>query len=148
MGSTAPVWPYRLAMSVILAGSLSLGAIWGYVLWPVRVVYVDTPLRVLTPIVRAGDAVTVHLRYSKPYTHEALVGWMFASRGNVALGPVGLSALPPGEHEVNVYVPVPLGLPPGEYVVIFIVERQVRLPVPALWDRPVTASSEPFQVIR
>lgn len=142
----SPHWPYRLAMSVVVAGCLTLGAIWGYVLWPVRTVYVDTPLRVLTPVVRAGAYVAVHLRYSKPFEHEALVGFMFASKGNVALSPVGLSALPPGEHEFNVYIPVPQ-VPAGEYVVIAIVERQVRLPLPAVFDRAVTASSEPFRIV-
>ena len=140
-----PHWPYRLAMSVVIAGCLTLGAVWGYVLWPVQTVYVDTPLRVLTPTVKAGTYVVVHIRYSKPYEHEALVGYMFASQGNVALSPVGLSALPAGEHEFNIYIPVPV-LPPGEYVVVAIIERQVRLPLPAVFDRAVTAASEPFQV--
>lgn len=141
------LWPYRLAMSVIFAGLLTLGAVFGYALWPVRVVYIDTPMLVLTPEVRRGEFVTVHARYSKPYPHEALVGWMFASKGNVAFGPASLSALPTGEHEFNMYVPVPNAIPPGEYVVIFIIERQVRLPLPAIFDRPVTAASVPFTVL-
>lgn len=142
----SPGWPYRLAMSVIAAGCVTLGSLYAYVLWPVQVVYIDTPMRVLTPEVRAGEWLTVHVRYSKPFQHEALVGWMFASKGNVAFGPVSLSALPPGEHEFNVYVPVP-PVPPGEYVVVFIIERQVRLPLPAIFDRPVTAASVPFTVL-
>lgn len=147
MMGRAPVWPYRLAMSVIVAGLMTLGTIYGYILWPTRVVYIDTPLPVLTPTVSPGGWVTVRVRYSKPFAHEALVGWMFASQGEIAFGPVGLSAMPPGEHEFNVHVPVPTAIPPGEYVVVFIIERQVRLPLPAIFDRPVTAASVPFTVL-
>ena len=142
-----PGWPYRLAMAVVVSGTLTLGAILGYVAWPQQFIYVDTPLRVVSAReVKAGAWLTLQMRYSKPYQHESLVGVMFASQGHVAFGPVGLSALPPGEHDFKIYVQVPVALPPGEYVVILIVERQVRLPLPALFDRAVTASSEPFWV--
>jgi hypothetical protein len=142
------VWPYRLAMSVIVAGCLTLGAIFSYVFWPVRTIYIDTPLKVTPHEVRAGDWIRLNLYYTKPFEHETLVGVMFASKGNIAMTPVGVSALPAGQHEMGMFVQVPSALPPDEYVALVIVERQVRLPLPAVFDTPVVAASEPFHVIR
>lgn len=141
-----PHWPYRLAMSVIVVGALALGAIFGYVFWPVPIVYIDQPMPVVNRQVQHGDWLEVKVHYVKPYAHESLVGFMFASKGRVAFGPVGLSALPVGTHVISVYVQVPTALPPGDYIVILIVERSVRLPLPTLFDRPVTAASESFTV--
>lgn len=142
---TPTLWLYRLAMSTIVAGTMMVG----YVFWPVQLVYIDEPMRIRTSKrVRGGEWLGLEIRYSKPQQHESLVGFMFASRGNVALTPVGLSALPQGEHVFVLHVQVPPALPAGEYVVIMIAERQVRLPLPAVFDRPVTATSEPFEVVQ
>lgn len=134
-------------MSVIVAGSLTLGAMMAYVFWPIPLVYVDQPMRVVTKQVKSGEWLELKMHYAKPYSHESLVGFMFASEGHVAFGPVGLSALPTGTHIISLYAQVPEALPPGEYIVIVIIERSVRLPMPALFDRPVTAVSEAFTII-
>lgn len=141
------LWPYRLAMSVIVAGALTFGSLLSYIFWPVQVVYIDTPVKVETPTVRAGGTLTLHVRYSKPYEAASMVGVMYASEGTIALGPVGLSSLPPGDHDIHMLLQVPPALPPGQYVAVLLVERQVRLPLPALFDRPVRAASVPFTVL-
>lgn len=140
-------WPYRLAMSVIIAGALTFGALMGYVFWPYPVVYIDTPIRVMPLKVKAGDWIKLQVFYSKPFNYTALVGFMLASKGNIALSPAALSSLPPGDHHVNLWYRVPEQMPPDTYVVQLIVEHPVRLPMPALFDRPVVAATEPFQVI-
>lgn len=141
------LWLYRLAMAVIVAGMMTLGSIYAYVLWPEQVAYIDTPVPVVccSPI-KGGDWLTLQLRYSKPYAHESLVGVMFASEGHVAFGPLGMSSLPVGDHSFKLHIQVPPALPAGRYVAILVIDRRVRLPLPAVFDRTVTASSEPFWV--
>lgn len=141
-------WPYRLAMSVILAGALTFGAALGYMLWPVRVIYVDQPMQVLPEQVRAGEWLRLKVRYSKSFSAVSMVGFILASKGNVVLLPLALSSLPPGEHEIGVWVRMPPELPPDEYVIQMVVEHPVRLPLPAVFDRPVVAVSEPFTVVQ
>jgi hypothetical protein len=141
------IWPYRLAMSVIVAGALTFGAGLSYVLWPTQAIYVDTPIMVDPHEVKAGGWVRLNIRYSKPYHFASLVGAMIVSKGNVVLTPASLSALPPGEHQVGFYVQIPAAIPPDTYVIHAIIEHRARLPFPAVFDKPVVAASVPFEVL-
>lgn len=112
-------------------GWLVIGAMfffYGYYFYnnlrPVKTATVESPMKVLTPIVKAGDDVVYHVKYCRysqapAKTYKSLVG---ASIVNL---PVTESAAPTGCRENDVHLNVPAYVEPGQYYVKSVAEFQI-----------------------
>jgi hypothetical protein len=150
---SAIIWPYRLAMTVIWAGLVTLMTTVGYLVWPSPAIYVSEPIPVENErnTVAPGDILYLVMSYDKPFDNETFVGVMVANRGTVWLLPVTLAALPPNTdeargHTIRIPITLPAAIVPGEYVAIVSIVHPVRIPLPTFFHNAVRAHSEPFIV--
>lgn len=101
------------------------------------------PVKVLTPVVRAGHSVTLLVEYCKEGADVATVGTVLARRG--VMIPLNLwpSDLPVGCHKVAVVLPIPAYVSENTYVLYMVREYK-----PTVFSvRGVSFASEPFKVL-
>lgn len=104
---------------------------------------IKTPIRVLTPTVRAGHSVTLLLDYCKDGTDVATFGALLARRGVHVPLTTWPTDLPVGCHSVAVTLPVPAYVSANRYVLYLV--REYR---PTIFGvSGVSAASEPFEVL-
>lgn len=104
---------------------------------------IKEPVKVLTPVVRAGHSVTVLFDYCKSGQDIATVGTLLARRGVMIPLSLWPSDLPVGCHQVAVTLPIPAYVSENTYVLYMV--REYR---PTVFNtKGVSVQSEPFKVL-
>lgn len=125
---------------------LSLGAVGVLLLTALRdssTLSVREPMRVVTPRVHPGNAVTIVIDYCKDREDVAVVGTVLARRGVVIPVLMWPSDLPVGCHVVAMTLPIPSYTPPAKYVLYMV--REYRPLVGS--TRGISVRTEPFDVV-
>lgn len=102
-----------------------------------------TPVKVLTPVVKAGHSVTLLFDYCKEGADVATVGTILARKG--VMIPLNLwpSDLPVGCHRVAVALPIPNYVTANTYVLYMVREYK-----PTVFSvQGISFASEPFTVL-
>lgn len=138
--SRRPFWFSAAALALSLAAVLTL--VWMAFRDQAQFT-AKTPVKVLTPVVRAGHSVTLMFDYCKEGNDVATVGTILARRG--VMIPLNLwpSDLPVGCHKVAVALPIPDYVTENTYVLYMV--REYKPTVFAV--RGVSFASEPFKVL-
>lgn len=136
----------RSFIVAVVALVLSLGAVgvlFSLALRDSSTLTVREPMKVLTPRVHPGDAVTISVDYCKDQDDVAVVGTVLARRGVFIPVLMWPSDLPVGCHVVSLTLPIPSYVPPNRYVLYMV--REYRPTIGAV--RGVSVRTEPFDVV-
>lgn len=107
---------YVLSMATIFGTMVLMAFLTLTLVWPKTILTVNRlPMEVLTPTVRAGEAVRIRIDYCKTEERHSLGGMTLARRGELITFPAVMSSLPKGCHVMILSYHIPAWVPPGNY---------------------------------
>lgn len=143
LGRKPSLRPYWVAIAALITSLVAVATLVSMALRDRVHFTVKEPVKVLTPVVRAGHSVTLLFDYCKTGHDIATVGTLLARRGVMVPLSLWPSDLPVGCHTVAVTLPIPAYVSGNTYVLYLV--REYR---PTVFNtRGVSFRSEPFQVL-
>ena len=111
--------------------------------YPYKTLWINEPMKVITPVVKAGEMLFINLEYEKFTDKPSDINKQLIN-GMIHTYEKSYSNLPKGKHKYTYGMVIPKFLSPGKYKVVFTVSYEVN-PFRTVTK---TFSSEEFTVTR
>ena len=137
------IFYYKLSLLFFWLSLMALFGILALMFWPYKTLTFEQPVKVLTPIVKAGTPVTLEIHYCKYTNMTATVGTKIVNEVVTTLPDMTVNN-PPGCRIMKSQILIPFYMDPG----IHYIERKIIYRPNPVREIMVSYRTENFVVIR
>ena len=134
---------YRFSLLFFWISMMTLIGILAMTFWPYKLLTFQNPVKVLTPVVKAGDAVTLEVHYCKYTNLSAIVSTKIVDDTVTTLPEIATNN-PRGCHIIRTQIAIPEFLDPGPHHI----ERKIVYHPNFFREITIPYNSEVFTVVK